>query len=333
MTLSNSDITPEIEFRGYEKAAIQGNIGAMQKLAECYEKGVGTAVDLEKAEYWRNAADGIFPDDSSPMTDPNYLKARTALDQADALIEQTEEMLAQAELEAVFEEGEQLLSEIDRAFEMLDRLCDSANFSEKIEAEFPSLSAMPTEELERLYKRQSEAAERLQDVLLKKEDEAYNEISSAFDSAFHGDAENLSEEEAALKKKLAALKKKISAVQQKYHRAKKIANAAKIILCDRELLQAMEQIQDSDKVSKLEAEVALLYKEIAVHSAKSDEYEAEAQKVCNAGLDDFDSFDEESEKLWDLLFSELDIVQKKLNRICEIQDELIALSGNNVEEK
>jgi len=267
------------------------------------------------------------------MTDPNYLKARTALDEADALIEQTEEMLCEAELEAVFAEGEQLLSEIDRAIDMLDRLCDSEDFSEKIEAEFPTLAAIPNEELERLYKRQSAAAEKLQGVLLKKEDEAYNEISAAFDGAFHGDTENLSEEEAALKNKLAALKKKISVVQQKYHRVQKIANAAKIILSGRELSSALEQIQDSDKASKLKAEIALLYKEIAIHSAKSDEYEAEARKAGNAGLDDFDNFDEESEKKWDLSFSESDIVQEKLNRISEIQDELIALSSDNLEEK
>lgn len=252
------------------------------------------------------------------MTDPNYQKARTALDQADALIEQTEEMLCEAELEAAFAEGEQLLSEIDRAIDMLNRLCDAEDFSEKIEAEFPSLAAKSTQELEGLQKRQSEAAEKLQDILLKNEG-AYADACTAL----YDDAENLSAEDAALKKKLQTLKKKISAIQQKYNHTKKIANAAEIILCDRELLQAMEQLNDSDKASRLKAEIALLYKEIAVHSAKSDEYEAgAAQKADNADFDDFNSFDEESEKLWNLSFSESNKAAEKINRISEILDEL-----------
>lgn len=254
------------------------------------------------------------------MTDPNYRKAREALDEADALIAQTEEMLAEAEFEAALAEGEQLLSEIDRAIDMLNRLCDSDDFSEKIAAEFPTLAEKSTEELAQLQKRQSAVAGKLQDRLLK-EQELFVEACEAL----YGDGENVSEEAAELKKKLATLKKKLSATQQKYHHAKKIANAAKIILCDRALSQAMEQAQDSDRASKLKAEIALLDKEVAIHSAKSDEYETEADKIG------FES--EESQKWWDLSFAESDKVLEKLERSSELLDELSALSCNNVEEK
>ena len=56
MTLPNLELKPEEEFRAVKQAAENGNISAMEKLAEFYEKGIGTPVDSKAADYWRNKA-------------------------------------------------------------------------------------------------------------------------------------------------------------------------------------------------------------------------------------------------------------------------------------
>lgn len=40
----------------YKEAAENWHIGAMNALAECYEKGVGVKKDVERAAYWKDRA-------------------------------------------------------------------------------------------------------------------------------------------------------------------------------------------------------------------------------------------------------------------------------------
>ena len=56
MSLDELDILPEEEFEICEKAAESGNMTAMLKLAEFYEKGIGTDINKEMATYWRKQA-------------------------------------------------------------------------------------------------------------------------------------------------------------------------------------------------------------------------------------------------------------------------------------
>ena len=45
--LDNFEISPDQEFKGIKEAAKAGNIQAQKRLAEMYEKGIGTEKDLE----------------------------------------------------------------------------------------------------------------------------------------------------------------------------------------------------------------------------------------------------------------------------------------------
>ena len=54
--LNELEIEPNTEFEVVKSAAESGNIGAMKRLAEMYEKGIGTEVEIEKARYWENLA-------------------------------------------------------------------------------------------------------------------------------------------------------------------------------------------------------------------------------------------------------------------------------------
>lgn len=54
--LEDLKISPQAEFYANEQAAKSGNITAMLKVAELYEKGIGTAVNKKMAEYWRKQA-------------------------------------------------------------------------------------------------------------------------------------------------------------------------------------------------------------------------------------------------------------------------------------
>lgn len=52
----NDAISPEEQFEITKSAAERGNVGAMLKLAEFYEQGIGTPVNKEAANLWRNKA-------------------------------------------------------------------------------------------------------------------------------------------------------------------------------------------------------------------------------------------------------------------------------------
>ena len=250
------------------------------------------------------------------ITDPNYLKAQAALDEANSLIEETESLMAEAELEADFAEIEQMSVEIDRALDFLDRLCEAEDFSDKIKEQFPALAEKSTDELKELEKRQSELENKLFGIWGKRQ-ESCNKVSETL--AF--DAENLSEKEKSdLNEKEAKIKKKATEAEKKYLRAKKTATAIEILLSDRELSEALENIKDSERASKFEAEIALLYKEIAIHYAKSNECD---EKM--AELDESEMFGEEYEKLSELSFSEFEKIDEKIQKILEILDELSAL--------
>ena len=60
MNLPNYEISPETELEMYKEAAKSGNTSAMLELANYYEKGIGTAIDLKLAEFWRNVANGYI---------------------------------------------------------------------------------------------------------------------------------------------------------------------------------------------------------------------------------------------------------------------------------
>lgn len=52
----NEIVSPKQQFEVIKQTAENGNLSAMQKLSEYYKNGYGTAVDLEKAEYWSKRA-------------------------------------------------------------------------------------------------------------------------------------------------------------------------------------------------------------------------------------------------------------------------------------
>lgn len=56
--LDNFEISPDQEFKGIKEAAKAGNIQAQKRLAEMYEKGIGTEKDLELSKYWEDIANG-----------------------------------------------------------------------------------------------------------------------------------------------------------------------------------------------------------------------------------------------------------------------------------
>ena len=53
---TNNHKTPYEEFLEYEKAAIQGNSSAQNSLASCYQYGIGTSKDVNRAFYWYKIA-------------------------------------------------------------------------------------------------------------------------------------------------------------------------------------------------------------------------------------------------------------------------------------
>lgn len=56
MDLPELEISPSEEFKAIESAAQTGNIDAMHRLAEFYEKGYGVEKNLELAKYWQEKA-------------------------------------------------------------------------------------------------------------------------------------------------------------------------------------------------------------------------------------------------------------------------------------
>ncbi|CAG8564005.1 5722_t:CDS:2 [Ambispora leptoticha] len=54
-------------FGWFKKAAEEGNSDAMLKLAEFYELGFGTMIDLEEAKKWRNASRGVGEHDDDQI--------------------------------------------------------------------------------------------------------------------------------------------------------------------------------------------------------------------------------------------------------------------------
>lgn len=57
--MENLNIQQEQEFKITEEAAKAGNALAQKRLAEMYEKGIGTKKDLERAKYWDDKAKGM----------------------------------------------------------------------------------------------------------------------------------------------------------------------------------------------------------------------------------------------------------------------------------
>ena len=53
MGLPELNISPSEQFEIIKRAAENGNVESMKKLAEFYEKGIGTEKELELAVYWR----------------------------------------------------------------------------------------------------------------------------------------------------------------------------------------------------------------------------------------------------------------------------------------
>jgi len=54
MELPELEISEKEQFEAIKQAAESGNINAMLKLSEFYENGIGTTVNREMADYWRN---------------------------------------------------------------------------------------------------------------------------------------------------------------------------------------------------------------------------------------------------------------------------------------
>ena len=54
MELPGLKLSEKEQFEAIKQAAESGNISAMLKLSEFYENGIGTAVNREMADYWRN---------------------------------------------------------------------------------------------------------------------------------------------------------------------------------------------------------------------------------------------------------------------------------------
>ena len=53
MNLLELELSEKEQFEAIKKAAESGNVTAMLKLSEYYEKGIGTAKNPELADYWR----------------------------------------------------------------------------------------------------------------------------------------------------------------------------------------------------------------------------------------------------------------------------------------
>ncbi len=56
--LDNFEISPDQEFKGINEAAKAGNVQAQKRLAEMYEKGIGTEKNLELSKHWADIASG-----------------------------------------------------------------------------------------------------------------------------------------------------------------------------------------------------------------------------------------------------------------------------------
>ncbi|MCQ2579942.1 MAG: hypothetical protein MJ159_04540 [Treponemataceae bacterium] len=52
----NDITTPEMQFEMIKRAAEAGNVTSMLELAKLYEQGIGTPVNKEAANLWRNKA-------------------------------------------------------------------------------------------------------------------------------------------------------------------------------------------------------------------------------------------------------------------------------------
>ena len=50
------NMSPEEYFKITKKAAESGNVGSMLELANLYDKGIGTPINKEAANFWRNKA-------------------------------------------------------------------------------------------------------------------------------------------------------------------------------------------------------------------------------------------------------------------------------------
>lgn len=226
------------------------------------------------------------------MTKSNkyYHAAKSALEEADALVAETDANLAEAEFEAEQEEAEKTLAEIDRGLDLLDRLIEAEDFSDKISSQFPELAAKSREELEQLKNEQWEKSLKLQDVWIKKQEAYQNAIGT----------------EAEL-----ACEKELTKANKEHLQAKRLYSACEILLSSLDLYDALEKLNDSDKESKLEAEAALLYKEIDIHSAKMDEYMAQI---------------DESTDFFDSVIKEQDLINEKFNRLEKIIEEITAIS-------
>ena len=53
MELPELELPEKEQFEAIKKAAENGNLSAMLKLSEYYEKGIGTVKNPELADYWR----------------------------------------------------------------------------------------------------------------------------------------------------------------------------------------------------------------------------------------------------------------------------------------
>lgn len=60
MELPELKVSPAEEFEIIKQAAEKENITAMLKLSEFYEKGIGTTVNQELANYWHNKAEVVL---------------------------------------------------------------------------------------------------------------------------------------------------------------------------------------------------------------------------------------------------------------------------------
>ena len=56
--LDGLKIMPEQEFVAIKEAAKAGNVQAQKRLAEMYEKGIGTEKNLELSKHWADIASG-----------------------------------------------------------------------------------------------------------------------------------------------------------------------------------------------------------------------------------------------------------------------------------
>ena len=60
MKLPELEVSETEKFEAIKQAAENGNVTAMLKLSEFYEKGIGTTVNRDLADYWHNEADVVL---------------------------------------------------------------------------------------------------------------------------------------------------------------------------------------------------------------------------------------------------------------------------------